>query len=183
MKSIPRLFPLFLLTICIGCLFSASVPGLLESLIEPLDSLAADADNGIVYIIFIFVFLLCGFLLILAVSEIIQVFSRKRKPCQAPVATSLLIMISIFFHIPARLHFYARFWEMEKALAQQSSRNKPFYFDTMSFERRNSPSRCTEHYGFAYIPNLSKAKYEVTHLHGKWYIFGGCHTIFNDENS
>jgi hypothetical protein len=51
MQSIPRLFPLFLLTICIGYLFSALVPGLLESLIEPLDSLAADADNGIVYII------------------------------------------------------------------------------------------------------------------------------------
>jgi hypothetical protein len=183
MQSIPRLFSLFLLAISTVCLSPALVPGLLESLIEPLDSLAADTDNGIAYIVLIFVFLVCAFLLILAVGEIIQVFSRQRKLHQAPAATSLLIMILIFFHVPARLHFYARFWEMEKALAQQSSKNKPFYFDTMSFERRNSPSRCTEHYGFAYIPELSKAKYEVTHLHGKWYLFGGCHIRVNDENN
>jgi hypothetical protein len=192
MQSIPKLFPLFLLTICIVRLLSAVVPGLLEYLMEPFDFDIpfGDTDNGPTHIIFSFVFLLCGFLLVLAVSAIIRVLSRQGKWLRAPGAKSLLLImiaseILIFFHVPARLHFYTRFWELEKAAAQKSSRNESFYFDTISFERRISPSRCTEDYGFAYIPDLSKAKYEVTHLHGKWYIFGGCPNpmISNNENN
>jgi hypothetical protein len=188
MRSTPgtflRFLPLFFGSICFACLVSALLPGQLESLVDPLYSFVANSEI-IFAVCLCLIFFLCISLLGLAAYEITKIFSRQRTKFQAPGTASLLMLIVtgclLFFEVPARLHFYTRIWEIEKALAQKSSTNEPFYFETMHFTRRDSPNECDEQYGFAYLPDRSKARYEITHLHGKWYIFGSCSSVVNEE--
>jgi uncharacterized integral membrane protein len=172
LSSFLKYLPLFFCSICAIFLFLDSLPGLLESLLDPFTGFEFS-------VIFMFlIFFLCVFLLILAAREIIQMLSSKQKKLQMPGTVSILLIVTTGFllalKIPARLYFYTHTWEIEKALAQHPSGNEPFYYESMSFTPIESPSQCNEQYGFAYLPDRSKTRYEITHLHGKWYIYGGC---------
>jgi hypothetical protein len=153
------------------------LPGLLESLLNPLIGFEA-----LLYVSIFLIFFLCVFLLILAAYEIIQILSSKQEKLQISGILSLLIIITtgflLFFKIPARLFFHTTFLGFEKSLAQDLAKNpsgnQPLYYQSMSFIRIESPNECNEQYGFAYLPDQSKARYEITHLHDKWYIYGGC---------
>jgi hypothetical protein len=170
-----KFLPLFIAVICTTLLVLAMVPGRLEYYLDTYAN-----DRSYLFAVRYFGVPLVWIVLVaLGAYEVVKILQCKQNIRQAFSIFSLSILtiskLVLFFALPARINFYTHIQQLERALDRHvtNGNRQNFYFQTRNFVANNSENGVEDQYGFAYLPHPSKTYYQITHIHGKWYIFGG----------